>query len=252
MDELIGKVAIITGSSRGIGAGIAKLFASEGAKVIVSSRDASNYQPILNQIKSKKGEAYCIECDVSKEDDVKMLMEQTIKKYGTVDILVNNAGVFEQASVEEMKTETWKKVLHTDLDGVFFCTKYVTNYMKKNKTGGRIINISSVAGLFGFGGSAAYCAAKFAVVGFTKATAIDLCKYGITVNAICPGLIETDMTKGFTNDKKTMEAFMQPLLVKRAGLPEDIAKGALYLASEGTSYVTGTTLVIDGGWTGHL
>lgn len=252
MDELKGKVAIITGSSKGIGAGIAKLFASRGAKVVVSSRDATNCQTILNQIKSKKGEVYCIECDVSNEEEVKELFEQAIKKYGSVDILVNNAGVFEQASIEEMKTETWKKVLHTDLDGVFYCTKYATNYMKKNKTGGRIINISSVAGLMGFGGSAAYCSAKSAVIGFTKATAIDLCKYGITVNAICPGLIETDMTKGFTSDKKTLDAFMQPLLVKRVGQPEDIANGALYLASEGASYVTGTTLVIDGGWTGHL
>ena len=252
MDQLKGKVAIITGSSKGIGEGIAKLFASEGAKVVISSRDINACQLAAKEIGKVKGEIYCISCDVSKEEDVKNLMEETIKKYGKIDILVNNAGVFEQANIENLTTDKWKKVLSVDLDGVFYCIKHATNYMKKNEQGGRIVNISSVAGILGFGASSAYCASKFGVIGITKSSAIDLAPFKITVNAICPGLIETDMTKDFTSDKKVLESFMQPLLVKRAGKPEDIAYGALYLVSEGASYVTGTTLVIDGGWTSHL
>ncbi len=190
-------------------------------------------------------------CDVSKEKDVESLMSKVVKKFGKIDILVNNAGVFDSKPVDEMDSETWKRVLAIDLDGVFFCTRSVVQHMKKNGSG-RIINISSVAGLRGFAGSAAYCTAKFGMRGFTKSAAIDLAKYSITVNAICPGLIESKMTESFTSDPKTLKQFMEPILVKRVGVPNDIAAAALYLASEEASYVTGTEIVVDGGWICHL
>jgi cyclopentanol dehydrogenase len=251
MFDLKGKVAVVTGSGRGIGAAIAKTLAKAGAKVVVTSRHEKECEMVVGEIKKAGGEAFCIACDVSKEDEVKALIEKTVKKYGGLDILVNNAGVFETKPVEDMETAMWKRIQSIDLDGVFFCTKYSALQMKKKKWG-RIINISSVAGLNGFAGSSAYCAAKFGVRGFTKSAAIDLSKYGITVNAICPGLVETKMTEAFTTDPKVLAQFMQPILIKRAGQPDDIASAALYLASEESSYVTGSEVVVDGGWTAHL
>ena len=190
-------------------------------------------------------------CDVSKEEDVKALIGKTVKKYGGLDILVNNAGIFEGAPIDEMDAKLWKKVLSINLDGVFFGTKYACIEMKKRK-GGRIINMSSVAGIRGSEANTAYCTSKFGILGFTKSAAADLAKYGITVNAICPGLIETKMTEMFTKDQKELSGMMGMFMVKRVGLPQDIANAALYLASGEASYVTGTEIVVDGGWTAHL
>lgn len=251
MLSLAGKVAIVTGSGRGIGAAIAKKFAQNGAKVVVTSRHENECSLVVSEIMKMGTEAICIPCDVSQESDVKSLIEKTLKKFGRLDILVNNAGVFNSKSVDELDFDSWRKTLSVDLDGVFLCTKYACAPMKKSN-GGRIINISSVAGLMGFAGSASYCASKFGVRGFTKVAAIDLSKYNITVNSICPGLIETKMTEGFTSDPKTLNQFLTPILIKRVGTPDDIASAALYLASDSASYVTGTEIVVDGGWTSHL
>ncbi len=251
MFDLKGKVAIVTGSGRGIGAGIAKALAESGAKVVITSRHEAQCDLVVGEIKKAGHEVFCEVCDVSDEEQVKSIVTDTVKKFGGLHIMVNNAGVFEQKPVDEMDTALWKQVQAVDLDGVFFGTKYAALQMKKKKFG-RIINISSVAGLMGFAGSAAYCAAKFGVRGFTKAAAIDLAPYGITVNAICPGLIETKMTEAFTTDKSVLQTMEQSFLVKRPGVPADIAHAALYLASEEASYVTGTEIVVDGGWTAHL
>lgn len=251
MFGLNGKVAIVTGSGRGIGAAIAKAFAKAGAKVVVTSRHRNECSAVVEEIKKAGGEASCQVCDVSKEKEVKSLVEKTVEKHGSLDIMVNNAGVFEGRPVDEMDTAMWRRILSVDLDGVFFCTKYASLHMKKKKQG-RIINISSIAGLSGFEGLGAYCAAKFGVRGFTKAAAADLAPYGITVNAICPGLIETRMTEAFTSDPKTLAEFMRSMLVKRVGKAEDIAYAALYLASDEASYITGSEIVVDGGWTAHI
>lgn len=251
MFSLKGKIAIVTGSSRGIGAAIAKAFAKAGAVVVVTSRDQDACNLVVKEIQNEGGSAMCLSCDVSDEKEVKTLIDTVVKKYGWLDIMVNNAGVFMQKPVDEMPTTVWKKIQSIDLDGVFFGTKYAAQKMREKKCG-RIINISSIAGLNGFGGSSAYCAAKFGVIGFTKATAIDLGKYGITVNALCPGLIDTKMTESFTKDKKVLEPMLQSMLIKRVGVPEDIASAAVYLASDEASYVTGATITVDGGWTSHL
>ncbi len=249
--ELNGKVAIVTGSSRGIGASIAKTLAKAGAKVVITSTDEKGCAIVSGEIKNAGGEAWCVSCDMSKEDQVRALVDSTVKNYGSLDIIVNNAGVFEQAPVDQLSTAAWKRVQSIDLDGVFFSIKYSAPYMKKKKWG-RIINISSVAGILGFAASAAYCAAKFGVLGLTRAAAADLGQYGITVNAICPGLIDTKMTEMFVKDEKVLASFMNPMLIKRVGQPQDIANMVLYLASDESSYTTGAEMVVDGGWTSHL
>jgi 3-oxoacyl-[acyl-carrier protein] reductase len=219
MTDLHGKCAVVTGSSRGIGAEIARVYAKAGARVVVSSRDLKACELVVKEIENLGGEAIAVQCDVSKEDEVKNLIDKAAENYGSVEILVNNAGVFGQKPIDQMDIELWKKIRSVDLDGVFFATKYAAEKMKKVKWG-RIINISAVAGLGGLSGSTAYCAAKFAVIGIT-------------------------MAENFT---KTVSK----VLMKRAGTPQDIATAALYLASEDANYITGTSLVIDGGWTCHL
>ncbi len=251
MFELKGKVAIITGSGRGIGASIAKTLAEAGAKVVVSSRHKEEYDMTVAQIKKAGYEAWGTICDVSKESDVKAMIDNTVKKYKRLDILVNNAGVFETNVIDAVKNSEWKRVQAIDLDGTFLCTKYAVKYMKKSG-GGRIINISSIAGLEGFANSASYCAAKFGVRGLTKSAADDLASYNITVNAICPGLIKTKMTEAFTNDPKILQQFLQSIPMRRVGKPEDIAAAALFLASDEASYITGSEIVVDGGWASHL
>ena len=228
MFKLDGKVAVVTGSGRGIGAGIAKVLAKAGARVVIASRHKEECDIVVGQIKKAGGEAWCTSCDVSKESDVKKLIEDTVKKYKSIDILVNNAGVYEVGPVEQLSNTAWKHVQAIDLDGTFLCIKYAAQYMKK-KGWGRIINISSVAGLEGFSASSAYCAAKFGVRGLTKTAAEDLAQYKITVNAICPGMIETKMTDPFTKDPKILQQFLGSIPVKRIGKPEDIAYASTLL-----------------------
>ncbi|MFH1094794.1 MAG: SDR family NAD(P)-dependent oxidoreductase [Candidatus Micrarchaeota archaeon] len=251
MFNLEGRVAIVTGSGRGIGAGIAKALAVSGATVVLSDLKNDSWTDTLDAIAKTGGQAVGMACDVSDEKQMKALVNFAVSRFGKLDIMVNNAGIFDTAPVDTLDSAVWQKVLAVDLNGAFYGTKHAAKVMKKNKHG-RIINIASVAGLRGFAASAAYVTAKFGVVGLTKAAAEDLGALGITVNAICPGLIRTQMTKDFLKDEASTKAMLAPVLIKRPGQPADIAAAAVYLASDEASYVTGTTMVVDGGWISHL
>ena len=250
MKRLQDKVAIITGSRRGIGRGIALAFAKEGCKVVVSDyvedKDGKN---TANEIKKLGSDAIFVKADVSKEKDVKNLVGKAVKKFGKLNIMVNNAGIVSFGTADTLTEKDWDKVINVNLKGVFFGTKYAAKQMLKQGKGGRIINISSIAGLVGFPGISAYCASKGGVTEFTREAALDYASKGITVNAVNPGVIETDMTKGMIEDKETSKNLLENTPVGRFGNPEDIGNAAVFLALDESSFITGHNLVVDGGWT---
>lgn len=244
------KVAIITGGGTGIGKGIATMFALEGAQVTVAGRRLEPLAETVGEIKKNGSDALAVTCDVSKASEFQKLVDQTVSRFGSVDILVNNAGVYIPHDVMNMTEEEWDQVMAVDLKGVWFGVKAVLPHMLK-KGSGKVINISSIAGLIGIEQSAAYCAAKGAVVNLTREMALDYAPKNIQVNGIAPGLIETDMTKFVTGDKEALKSFLTKIPSGRAGVPEDIAYAAVYLASSESDYMIGQTLVIDGGFILH-
>lgn len=245
--RLQGKVAIVTGGGTGIGRGISTLFAKEGAKVVISGRRMEPLVEVASKIREADGQAIPVTADVSNETEVKNLIEKTIQEFGKVDILVNNAGVFLTHDAVSATQEEWDKVMGIDLKGVWLCSKEVIPHMIQNGKG-KIVNMASIAGLVGFGGSAFYCAAKGAVVNLTREMALDFAGKNININAIAPGVIETDMTKPFLEDENSKNNFLKATPIGRVGKPEDIGWAAVYLASEESDFVTGHTLVVDGGW----
>ncbi len=250
MKRLNGKVAIVTGSNRGIGKGIAIAFAKEGCKVVVNNyKEDNDGKEVVNEIKGLGSDAIFVKADVSKEKDMKNLVKKTVEKFGKLDIMVNNAGILVSGSVKELTEKDWDRQMSVNLKGVFFGTKYAVEQMVKQGKGGRIINISSIAGLVGFPGISAYCASKGGVTEFTREAALDHAKDKITVNAINPGVIITDMTKDMLRDKATNKMLMENTPVGRFGNPEDIGNAAVFLALDESSFVTGHNLVVDGGWT---
>lgn len=250
MGKLEGKVAVVTGSNRGIGKGIAIALAKEGCKVVVNShKDSEEGHDIVQEIKKLGSDSIFFVGDVSKEKDVKNLFDKSIKKFGKLDILVNNAGILVSGTVTSLTEKEWNKQIDVNLKGVFLCTKYAVQQMLKQGKGGRIINISSIAGLVGFPGISAYCASKGGVSELTREVALDYAKYGITVNAIDPGVIVTDMTKAMLDDKATSKMLLDNTPVGRFGQPEDIGNAAVFLALDESSFITGHNLVVDGGWT---
>ena len=249
MKKLEGKVAIITGSERGIGKGIALAFAKEGCKIVVNSHKPSKEaEDTVKEVK-KLSDAIYIKADVSKDKDMQNLVKKAVQKFGKLDIFVNNAGILVSGTAQQLTEKDWDRQLAVNLKGVFFGTKYATDQMIKQGKGGRIINISSIAGLVGFPGICAYCASKGGVTEFTREAALDYAKYKITVNAIDPGVIVTDMTKGMLADKATSKNLMDNTPIGRFGQPEDIGNAALFLALDESSFITGHNLVVDGGWT---
>jgi len=239
--KLKNKVAIVTGSAQGIGKGIALALAKEGASVVIS--DIKGVYDVVREIETMGVKALGVKVDVSKKEEVEEMVERVLDRFGRIDILVNNAGIFPFVNLTEMKEDDWDKVLDINLKGIFNCTKAVLDEMIKQKSG-NIINISSIAAMVGFKGLTHYCASKAGVIGFTKATALELSQYGIRMNAIAPGGIETPGTKGMVDDN-----FINSLPIKRVGKPKDIAKTVLFLASEDSSYITGQCIVVDGGYT---
>ncbi|MEG0260839.1 MAG: 3-oxoacyl-[acyl-carrier-protein] reductase [Lysinibacillus sp.] len=245
MRKLEGKVAVVTGASRGIGRAIALELAHEGAKVVVNySGSQAKALEVVATIQELGGEAVAVQASVANADEVKVLMETAVQTFGALDILVNNAGITRDNLLMRMKEDEWDDVISTNLKGVFLCTKAVTRQMMKQRAG-RIINISSIVGVAGNAGQANYVAAKAGVIGLTKTTAKELASRNILVNAVAPGFIETEMTESLPEDIKSSMLGQIPLA--KLGQPEDIAKTVVFLASEDSRYMTGQTLHIDGG-----
>jgi len=245
--KLKNKIAIVTGAGRGIGKSIVLELAKEGANVVVSDIDLKECQNVYNEIKNIGSDAIAIKCDVSKKSDVDSMVKKTIQKFKRIDILVNNAGVFLTKPFIRMTEKDWDFVLDINLKGVFFCTNVVAKQMLKQKSG-KIILISSVAGKVGIMNASAYCASKAGIISLTKELAVELSLYNINVNAIAPGVIATRMTKDMLKDEKTKEVLLKKTPLGRVGKPEEISKAVVFLASGDSDFVTGHTLVVDGGW----
>ncbi|MBO6304054.1 MAG: 3-oxoacyl-[acyl-carrier-protein] reductase [Selenomonadaceae bacterium] len=242
---LEGKIALVTGASRGIGRAIALKLAAEGAKVAVNyAGNVEGANEVKKAIEDAGGEAVVIGANVSKSDDAEKMVNEVAEKFGGIDILVNNAGITRDGLLARMKNEDFDAVIDTNLKGVFYTARAAAKIMMKARKG-RIINMASVVGITGNAGQANYSAAKAGVIGFTKTVAKELAGRGITVNAIAPGFIETDMTA--VVPEKAKDAMLQSIPVKRAGKPEDVANAVLFLASDMSSYITGQVLNVDGG-----
>lgn len=245
--RLANKVAIITGSRRGIGFGIAKKFAQEGANVIITDIDLEDCKKSCEELNRFGRKNLALKVDVSKAKDVEKMVKETIKTFGKIDILVNNAGIYIQKPLVELTEKEWDKLIDINLKGVFLCTKEVVKEMIKRRYG-KIINIASIAGQVGFANSSAYCASKGGIINITRELALELAQYKINVNAIGPGVIETPMTDFITKKPEMLKGILANVPWNRVGQPLDIANAALFLASDEADYVTGHTLFVDGGW----
>jgi len=242
---LTGKVAVVTGAGRGIGRAIALKLSKLGASVVINYRSSiKEAQELIDEIKSNGGNAEAVQGDVSSLEDAEKVVKFAVEKFGRLDILVNNAGITKDTLLLRMKEEDFDKVLEVNLKGVFNCTKHASAIMLKQKSG-RIINISSVIGLIGNAGQANYAAAKAGIIGFTKSIAKELGGRGITVNAIAPGFISTDMTEVLSD--KVKEKLLESVPLRKLGSPEDVANLAGFLASDNASYITGQVINVDGG-----
>lgn len=242
---LEGKTALVTGASRGIGRAIALGLAEAGANVAVNyagSREKA--EKVAEEIEKMGAKALVIQSDVSDDESVRGMVKEVIGQFGSLDILVNNAGITRDNLIMRMKEKDWDDVMNTNLKGVFHCTKAVTRQMMKQRSG-RIINIASVTGVIGNPGQANYAAAKAGILGLTKSSARELAARNITVNAIAPGFIATDMTEELNEDVK--EQMLNQIPLSRFGKPEDVANLVKFLASEGSGYITGQTFCVDGG-----
>lgn len=240
-----GKIVVITGAGRGIGRAIAMKFAESGSKVVINYRNSmAQVEELLNSIKNIGGEAIAIQADISKEEEAKTLIDSAIKQYGRLDVLVNNAGITKDNLMMRMQEADFNSVIDINLKGTFFCMKHASSIMLKQRSG-KIINISSVVGLTGNVGQINYAASKAGVIGMTKSAARELASRGITVNAVAPGFIETDMTDSLSD--KVKEATIANIPLKRYGIASEVADAVSFLASEAANYITGQVIQVDGG-----
>ena len=243
-DLLSGKTAIVTGASRGIGAAIAQRLCEAGANVVLCSRSADAVGQIADTLQGNGYTVLAMAADISQKADVETLIEKTISQFSQIDVLVNNAGITRDMLLMRLKDEDWDAVLQTNLTGTMYCTRAVLRPMIRQKSG-RIINISSVVGLTGNAGQANYAAAKAGIIGFTKAIAKEVGARGITVNAIAPGFITTDMTAQIP--EQSQQQLLELIPLRAFGHPEDVADAVCFLASDAARYITGQTLQVDGG-----
>lgn len=249
--RLKGKVALITGSTRGIGKEFAIGFAKEGADVIVNGRNSEKAKSVAKEVEDLGVRSMAIGADVSFSQDITRMVEEAINSFGRIDILVNNAGVNPFiVEAEKIKEEGWDQVLDVNLKGVFLCCQAVGRKMME-QGGGKMINISSAAGILGEQGFLSYCVSKAGVMMLTRILAYEWSKYNITVNAIAPGFIAGGMNTPILNKEILVSGLTQQVPMKRLGKPEEVVNIAIFLASEDSSYINGTTIVADGGMTGY-
>ena len=244
MKRLDGQVAIVTGASRGIGRAVAKELAEYGAAVVVNYfQSQEQADSLVEEVTGAKGRAIAVHCDVGNPDDAQAMVQRTIDEFGQIDILVNNAGVNRDRSLRRMSTEEWQEVINTDLNSAFYCTSAVLPHMVE-RSYGRIINMSSIIGQMGNVGQANYAAAKAGLVALSKSAAQELARYNITVNAMCPGFIETDMVIALNDEVK--EALLSRIPLGRFGRPDEVAAFIRFLVTEG-DWITGQQLNPNGG-----
>jgi 3-oxoacyl-[acyl-carrier protein] reductase len=239
------KVAIVTGGSRGIGHAIAALLAEHGAAVVVSGRDPERLERAVRELEERGAAVHGLVADAVKREDADRLVESAKERFGRLDILVNNAGITRDGLLIRMKDEDWDRVMETNLKGAFLMMRAASKLMVRQKSGGRVINIASTAGAMGNAGQANYSAAKAGLIGLTKAAARELAHWGILVNAVAPGLIETDMAAALPAEAK--EALLAQVPLKRIGTAREVAEMVGFLAGDGAAYVTGQVFHVNGG-----
>jgi 3-oxoacyl-[acyl-carrier protein] reductase len=242
------KIALVTGSSRGVGRAIALAYAREGAKVMVNfTSNEKAAKEVVEAIQKMGGQAKAMKADVAKKTEAESLVKATVDQFGGMEILVNNAGFTRPAMMTKMTEQQWDEVVDIHLKGAFLCTQAAVPYMiAKNR--GKIINITSVAGVVGTVGQMNYSAAKGGVISMTKSMARELARNNICANVICLGIVTTDMTEKITTDEKLKEVYMNRILLKRFAEPEDVTPAFVFLASDEANYITGQLLCVDGGY----
>lgn len=244
MSRFLQKVAVITGAARGIGKVIAHNLAEQGADIVISDVSAEEGEKTVQEIKSLNRKSIFVRCDVSNSEDVNNLISKTVSEFDRIDILVNNAGITKDTLMIRMKDDDWEKVININLKGSFLCSRAAAREMMKQRSG-RIINISSVVGLMGNSGQVNYSASKAGLIGLTKSAAKELAPRGITVNAIAPGFIETEMTQNLSDQVR--EIYLKVIPLNYFGSCDDVAKCVVFLASDDAKYITGEVIRVDGG-----
>lgn len=248
--DLTGKVAIVTGAKRGMGRTHALALSKAGAKVLLADISKEDCEKVAEEIEKAGGESLAVKCDVTNKKEVEEMVRTAVEKWGKLDILVNNAGIAQFFPFLEITEEDWSRTIDINLKGYFLCAQAAAREMAKQKAGA-IVNVASVAmgqvGV-GFPNLAHYCASKGGIVAMTEAMALELAPYNIRVNAVSPGAIETPMVDPLKQDSRTTEATLSRVPMKRFGKPEEVSNLVLFLASDDASYMTGSTVVVDGGW----